>query len=48
MGCGCTKAGTATEWVYTTTDGKRTIFATETQARAAMIRAGNTGSVTPR
>lgn len=48
MGCNCTKITTTSEWVYQAPTGKVTIYANEVQAKAAMIRAGNVGTVRPR
>lgn len=50
MPCGCTqnKNGQPTQWVHTLPDGRQQTFSSEVQAKAAKIRAGNTGTVTPR
>lgn len=45
MPCNCGKKRAATKYVYVSANGTQTEFPTEVQAKAAMIRAGNTGEV---
>lgn len=46
MACGC--QGSVKAWVYTAPDGTTTERRTEVEALAMKIRAGNTGTVTPK
>lgn len=44
MGCNCTKKTSNYQYEFTAPDGSTAIFPSETQARAAKIRAGG-GSI---
>lgn len=44
MGCNC-GGNAATKWSYVAPNGVVTQYKTEVEARAAKIRAGNTGEV---
>lgn len=50
MPCGCTqsKNGQPSQWVYVPVNGQPSAPMSEVQAKAAKIRAGNTGTVRPR
>jgi hypothetical protein len=48
MGCGCGKKNTGgQQFVYTSPSGVQTVYSTEVQAQAAVIR-NSGGTVTPR
>lgn len=46
MPCNCGKKASS-KFVYVTDDGKKVVFPTEVQAKAAQIRAGGGGVVQP-
>lgn len=46
MGCPC--SGGIKAWVYTAPDGTQTEKRTEVEALALKVRAGHTGTVTPK
>lgn len=49
MGCGCqgSNSNQAMVYRYTSAGGQVTNYRTEIEARAAVVRAGGTGTVTP-
>jgi len=45
MGCNCMGSGEKKVYIYVDADGRQRSYSTELEAKAAKIRAGNTGSV---